>query len=57
MSPHTQTLHPSLPLAILFILIALAFAPASTQAYNPYIGCRSMCNAAYMSCMQVYGES
>jgi hypothetical protein len=41
-----------LPTILVLLLILLAH-PAN--AWNPYMGCRMACNAAYLSCMNVYG--
>jgi hypothetical protein len=55
----SSRLAPRLPLhlvpLILALLLILLAQPAN--AWNPYMGCRMACNAAYLSCMNVYGAS
>ncbi|RSH90395.1 hypothetical protein EHS25_001000 [Saitozyma podzolica] len=51
----SSRLAPRLPLhlvpLILALLLILLAQPAN--AWNPYMGCRMACNAAYLSCMNV----
>ena len=44
--------------AIVFLFLLLVFfaSVGYADAWNPYMGCRMACNAAYLSCMNVYGE-
>lgn len=42
-------------LILAFLLVLVVFADLAS-AYNPSAGCRVACNAAFLSCMNVYGQ-
>jgi hypothetical protein len=44
-----------IPLPLLLLLVILCFGVAPASAWHP--ACQMACNGAYLSCMQVYGES
>ena len=47
--------HTPATITLFLIVLGLALVPL-TNAWDPYMRCRMTCNAAYLSCMNVYGQ-
>ena len=51
----SKSLSLPVPLPVLLLFVILCFGATPVSAWHP--ACQMACNGAYLSCMQVYGES